>query len=62
MREVPVCRCAQDLRVAVLFQVMHIDPKVLTAKITNIKSTEFLKHGNSFLLINLHFLLGEPGS
>lgn len=62
MREVPVRRYVQDLIFAVLFQLMHIDPNVLTAKITNIKSTEFVKRGNSFLLINLHFLLGKFGA
>lgn len=32
MREVPVRRYAQDLTLAILFQVMHIDSNVLTAK------------------------------
>jgi hypothetical protein len=59
VREVPVRRHAQDLKVAVLFQVVYIDPKALTAKIANIKSIERVKRGNSFLLINLHFLLGK---
>lgn len=48
MREVSVCRYAQDLTVAVVFQVMHVEPNVLTAKITNNKSREFVKLGNIF--------------
>jgi hypothetical protein len=61
MREVSVRQYVQDLRDAVLFQVVFIDRNVLTAKITNIKSIEFVKRGNSFL-INLHFLLGKLGA
>jgi len=59
MRVVPVRRYAQYLTVAVLFQVMHIDPNVLTSIITNI---EFVKRGKSFLLINLQILLGKLGA
>jgi hypothetical protein len=62
MTEVPVRRYARDFKVAVLFQVMHIDPKVFTPKITNIKSIEFVERGNSFLLINPYFLLGKRGA
>jgi len=62
MSGVPVLRCAQEFTVVILFQVMRIDPKVLTSKITNIKSIEFVEHGNSFFLINLHFLLGKLGA